>query len=268
MVRKMFTALLFLFFMSSLMSGQVVINEFMAINATTIEDTTDPSGPQTEDWVEIYNAGSSSVNLSNYYLTDKPDRPQKWPFISGSIPAKGFILIWCDEDSGKATATGYHTNFKLSGSGEFIGLVNGTAYVDSLSFGEQQEDVSLGRSSDGGSSWVYFSVATPGKSNAGGAVTSVKDQSVAMPYGFKLNHNYPNPFNPQTSIRFELSETAQISLLIYNNLGQQIATLADQRFEAGSHTLEWDAQDLPSGIYYSVLRVGNNVQMRAMTLLK
>ena len=72
-------------------------------------------------------------------------------------------MVWCDEDSGQI---GYHTNFKLSATGEFIALVesDGVTIIDSISFGQQTTDISFGRLPDGASNWIFMN-PTPGTTN-------------------------------------------------------------------------------------------------------
>jgi hypothetical protein len=139
--------------------GQIVINEFLASNATI---TQDPDFGEYADWIELYNAGTSNVNLNGYYITDNLNIPDKWS-ISGNlnIPAKGYALIWTDGKN-----TGLHTSYKISMAGEEIGLFSPSLHLlDSVTFGVQTIDISMGRSPDGSAAWKYFTAPTPGASN-------------------------------------------------------------------------------------------------------
>jgi photosystem II stability/assembly factor-like uncharacterized protein len=80
--------------------------------------------------------------------------------------------------------------------------------------------------------------------------------------------NYPNPFNPSTVISFKLSEQCNVELKIYDVLGNEVATLVDEYKAAGSYEVEWNASNLPSGVYIYQLRSGTNTQMKKMLLLK
>lgn len=80
--------------------------------------------------------------------------------------------------------------------------------------------------------------------------------------------NYPNPFNPTTNIEFNLSETAEISLSIHNLLGQEIAVLASGTYEAGLHSLTFDAAALPSGLYLARLKAPSGSVVHRMLLTK
>ena len=96
-------------------SENLVINEFMASNNSTIQD----EFGAFEDWVEIYNPTSIPVLLSGYYLTDDLANPKKWAFPDTTIQSQNFLLVWTDDDDEEGPL---HTSFKLSKSGEQTGL--------------------------------------------------------------------------------------------------------------------------------------------------
>jgi len=148
-----------MFFYSSGVEAQVVINEFLASNSSSIVD---PDYNENSDWVELYNAGSTAVDLGGYTLTDNLDDREKWKIPSGTqIKSKGFLLIWADGFN-----SGLHTNFKLSADGEELALINRTGKtVDSIEFSLQEPNVSTGRESDGSSEWALFLISTPGSGN-------------------------------------------------------------------------------------------------------
>lgn len=85
---------------------------------------------------------------------------------------------------------------------------------------------------------------------------------------FRLDQNYPNPFNPTTVIAYQIPATSQVELIVYNTLGQKIATLVDRKQEAGFFTEIFDATGLASGIYYYKISAGAFVQVRKMILIK
>jgi photosystem II stability/assembly factor-like uncharacterized protein len=97
--------------------------------------------------------------------------------------------------------------------------------------------------------------------------TAVDKQTDRPPIRFALLQNYPNPFNPSTTIRYGLPRQANASLKIFNTLGQLVATLVDERKEAGSYQSTWNA-DVPSGIYFCRLQAGEFLETRKMILLK
>lgn len=89
-----------------------------------------------------------------------------------------------------------------------------------------------------------------------------------VPESVKLNPNYPNPFNPTTTIPYEIAEDAEVKLTVWNMIGQKVATLVDGMVEAGTHQETWNANNMPSGIYIARFEVGNEVFTRKMTLIK
>ncbi len=85
---------------------------------------------------------------------------------------------------------------------------------------------------------------------------------------FMLYQNYPNPFNPTTTIKFALPEAANVTLTIYNTLGQKVSELVNSKLEAGNYGYQWDAKDEATGIYIYELRTEKFVSMNKMLLLK
>ncbi|MCP4347206.1 MAG: hypothetical protein GY795_16970 [Desulfobacterales bacterium] len=129
-------------------SGAVVINEFMADNASTIAD----QDGEYDDWIELYNTGDTEISLNGYYLTDDSADLTQWAFPDVSVPAHGYLAIWTDSDEEQ---DGLHAGFKLSASGESIFLVDPAQQVaDEVTFGEQTSDISTGRYPDGTGSFV------------------------------------------------------------------------------------------------------------------
>jgi subtilisin family serine protease len=94
-----------------------------------------------------------------------------------------------------------------------------------------------------------------------------------LPSTFELEQNFPNPFNPETVISYTLRHADQVSVAIYNLLGQQIATLVDERQNAGYYSITWDGRDhngrpVASGVYFYRLKAGDTEQTKKMILLK
>lgn len=99
-------------------------------------------------------------------------------------------------------------------------------------------------------------------------MTSVPEIATSpLPSTYNLM-NYPNPFNPSTTIRFELPNNSKVKLTVYNIRGQQVATLVDRKCMAGIHNVQWEATDMPSGIYLYKLDVGKKTLTKKVTLLK
>ena len=85
---------------------------------------------------------------------------------------------------------------------------------------------------------------------------------------FSLVQNYPNPFNPTTTINFTLPYSSNITLTIYNVLGEKITTLVDREFSAGVHSVEWNAIEFSSGIYFYRIEAGSFTKTNRMMLIK
>jgi hypothetical protein len=90
----------------------------------------------------------------------------------------------------------------------------------------------------------------------------------ALPTEFALNQNYPNPFNPTTTIGFELPKAAQVKLSIFNVLGQEVDVLVDRQMTAGRQTVEWDAANYASGLYFYRIQAGDFSETKKMLMLK
>ena len=147
----------------------IVVNEFMALNDSTVTNSLGKCG----DWVELYNPFTNSVSLSGWYLTDNASKPTKWQFPAGAasvIAAKGYLVVWTDDKSYSLTNGELHTSFSLSGDGEYLGLLrpDGSTVVSSYAptFPAQYSDVSYGIGETG--ELRYFATPTPGAINAFG----------------------------------------------------------------------------------------------------
>ncbi|MBN1351839.1 T9SS type A sorting domain-containing protein [candidate division KSB1 bacterium] len=102
--------------------------------------------------------------------------------------------------------------------------------------------------------------------------TNVEMCGCEVPTKYALNQNFPNPFNPETSIRYQLPVSGMVKLIIYNSLGQQIRTLTSKNQTAGYHQVSWDGKDergepVSSGIYLYRLTAGEYVQVKKMLLM-
>jgi hypothetical protein len=131
-------------------------------------------------------------------------------------------------------------------------------------------------------SGVYTIIASDEKGDEPGeyflilndVITDVDNESPAgLPLPFALHQNHPNPFNPQTTIEFNLPRSSEVSIEVYNVVGENIITLVSGRIPAGSHSVIWDSRDdngeeVPSGIYFYRLRTDEFSQTRKMLLLR
>jgi hypothetical protein len=107
-------------------------------------------------------------------------------------------------------------------------------------------------------------------------VSSIENMVVAMgdlqaylaPSEFGLSASYPNPFNPTTSMNLSLNESGYVNVNVYNVMGQIVSTLVDGNMDAGYHTLTWNADNMPSGMYLIRVQSGSNIETQKVMLLK
>jgi hypothetical protein len=99
-------------------------------------------------------------------------------------------------------------------------------------------------------------------------LSDVREVENSFPSDFVLEQNYPNPFNPATNIRFSLPEANQVTLRVYDLLGQEVATLVNQFMNAGTFEVSFDASNLPTGIYTYSITAGDFQSVKKMMLIK
>jgi hypothetical protein len=217
------------------------INEVMASNGGFIKD----EFGENDDWFEIYNSGDSPVNIGGLYVSDNRLNPQKWQVPLNqpeqtTIPAKGFLLLWADEQPEQGPL---HADFKLSASGEetIVFQRSGADFLmlEELRFGVQNDEQTFGRFPDG-SDTLSTMWPTPGGSNA---LTSIHEQQLLT------LKTYPNPFKDVLFIDMSWAKTPY-NITVTNAVGAQVNTtsgITDERFTLQRHG--W-----ASGIYILHIR--------------
>ena len=257
---------------------RIVINE---INYNAAEEF-DPG-----DWIELYNNSDQTIDLSNWYYSDS-DPDHQFFLPAGTMLEPGDYLVLVENASAFSAlfpdVENYlgDTDFGLSGSGEFMKLVNSIDEIeDSLTYddnapwptepdgnGPTLELVDANSDNSLGESWrASAGHGTPGKVNS---VTDVRIQvkNSTQPGLFDLSQNFPNPFNPTTSIQYSLPAKGFISLKVFDLTGKEVMTLYEGNSAAGRFTATFDGRELSSGIYFYVLRAGQAVQTKKMILLR
>lgn len=179
------------------------------------------------------------------------------------------LVVYAFNDEGLlgSAITDEQGNFSIDEipSGTYKIKVSGTGYSDGYFGGaDEQSAVSLSVGDGQNAENVEVEIEQ--------TVTGIDDGGV-LPEEFVLEQNYPNPFNPETTIRFALPKNAQVTLRVYNVLGQVVRTLVDKKLQAGVHELRWNGtQDngapVASGVYLLRLEAGNQVLVRPMLLMK
>lgn len=224
------------------LSSDIVINEFMATNSKIVVDEYN----EYDDWVELYNNTDEDLSLNGYYLSDDKNDIMQWAFPDTIIKANDYLIVWTDKDEEQAPL---HTNFKISSSGESLFLVNAELnIVNSITFGEQTEDVSYARNPNGvgdfglqGATFSYNNEET--EFIASVDETSALDVTV-----------YPNPVSNILHLDLNSDETTSIS--VYNMMGQSLnlAIIINQ------NQITLDMSNLPSGMYMIIIESANQKQ--------
>ena len=178
---KKLCILLALLMLPGLALADVVINEVMASNGVYDDG-------QSHDWIELYNNGSNTVDLSGWYLSDGKKNLEKFCFPEGTkLKAGAYLIVYCtgedDVDPGKGSE--FYASFSLSASGETITLSDADVNpVQQLEYPQQHVNISYGLP-QGGGEYGYFQEGTPGKKNAATAFSGVTEAPTALtPGGF------------------------------------------------------------------------------------
>jgi len=217
-IKNIYLLLLFLFGATSIYSQNTLkVNEFLANNFNVIHD----EYGEYDDWIEIYNPSENPIDIGGYILTDDINFTNMSRIStdfedSTTIPPKGFLIIWADNQPEQGPL---HVGFKLSSLGEQIYLINGTnnTIVDSVTFSEQHRNISLGRYQN---NWMFYDSPTPLEENAAGFLgisspPSFSEESSVF-IGSKTISIIKN--NPNDTIRYTLDGSNPTLLSqIYNN---------------------------------------------------
>ncbi len=170
--KQLVVILIFISFgISDSLTAQIYINEIMAKNDNVIVD----EAGEFDDWIELYNAGTSSVDIAGYYFSEDITDPTFWeipdtdPSLT-TVPAGGYLIIWADKDPEQGP---HHIDFKLSADGQEIYLhePDGSTLVDELTYPSLSTNTSYGRETDGAANFQTFTAPSPGTDNTAGVST-------------------------------------------------------------------------------------------------
>ena len=247
---------------------EIVVNEFLANSENCCLD----SSSEIESFIELYNISAYPINIGGWFLTDSLDDPLKWrvPDLDEAITtiAPGsFITIVPDKDIDQGIL---HANFNMSSEAGSIGLSSSNgAQVFTFSFEAQGKDSSFGQFPDGSGNWQHMN-PTPGAPNTAELSITLEED---LPTVFSLRKNYPNPFNPFTTISYDVPEHAMINITIYDIMGRVVNNLVNSYQRAGYKTVRWNAENnkgdpIAAGLYIYTLTAGKFIQSRKMILLK
>ncbi|MDZ7266603.1 MAG: immune inhibitor A [candidate division KSB1 bacterium] len=189
--------------------------------------------------------------------------PPNAPLLSGEVQSGAVRLSWTEPDNEEPASYSVYRRLASEPSfGAAIATVTGREY----------QDTNIERNT----SYVYAVTAKDYANNVSAfsnevpvVTTAVADRpGNALPTEYALGNNYPNPFNPQTTIAFALPQSGRVVLTILNSLGQEIERLVDADMQAGFHKVVWEAKGRTSGVYFYRLTVNDFTQMKKMVLMK
>jgi len=131
-------------------TGKIVINEIMPVNSSFVAD----QDGEYDDWIELYNLTSETIDLSGHYLSDSKKNPGKWAIPSGTkILGNSYLIIWADSDT---TQNGLHTNYNLSAEGEKVILSHpDLSLIDEVEYPAQHLQLSYSRNPNGTGAFVW-----------------------------------------------------------------------------------------------------------------
>lgn len=189
---KLYLLAMLLLCLGPVFAQSVRINEFMALNQSVL---TDEDGDYS-DWIEIHNYGATPVNLLAWGLSDDISEPYKWIFPDVTLNAGAYLVIFASSKDRDVAGQELHTNFNLSGNGEYLALTNqlgNTITSFDPAFPEQSTDFSFGFYD---SEYVEFSDPTPGEANTNSTGTNIPAPEFNTPHGFfeaAFNLSITNP---------------------------------------------------------------------------
>jgi fibronectin type 3 domain-containing protein len=188
------------------------------------------------------------------------------PAVPGNLTAAGLgtaIELTWDESMDK------DFNYFVIHRGETQGFVPSETNILANSV-----DVSYLDNSAGNGKYYYVVAAVDISGNisefsneASATLTDVQLED-AIPTEYALKQNYPNPFNPTTMIKFAIPEASQVKLAIYDVTGREVGLLVNEQMAAGTYSVDWNAVNLSTGIYFYRIEAGSFVNVKKMILIK
>ena len=220
------------------------------------------------DWAPVYSvppaATQTSTGLENtgvaYYQTIVTDDlvPVELSSFTFNVRGNDVILNW--RTATETNNKGFEVQRMANGEFKTIGFINGAGTTT------QPQSYTYTDSRIEAGTYVYRlnQVDFDGSSHA----SEVLNISISQLINYSLDQNFPNPFNPSTQISYNVAERGNVSLVVYDLLGREVASLVNEVKEPGSYKVNFNASNLPSGIYTYRIQSGSFVQTKKMMLLK
>ena len=223
---------------STISAMDISINEILASN-DSLSMIADQDN-EYDDWIELYNNTSTSIDLSNTYLSNKDGERLKWKFPNNTtIAANAYLIVWADKD---VDQTGLHCNFKLKKSGHGLFLSNGDGTtIDSLIFGEQSTNIAFARRPNGTGDFRFQSPSF-----------NKNNETVTATYQLNSSFNvnvYPNPTSSRLTVNIENGAAKNYELQVFSVTGKSVFS---QKINASNQsTLE--LSQLNKGFYFLLI---------------
>jgi spore coat protein H len=215
----------------------MVINEVMSANTTVLADE---SGDY-DDYIELFNAGATTISLYGYFLSDDPTQPWKWRLPDLVVQPGAYLLIWADDET---EAGSFHTNFTLDNDGEWLGLYSpaGMLYapVDTLHMPALGNDQSWGRLPNGSGAFTMLPYPSPGANNQ--VDTAAHDLNLPVLVG--------NPSTGYSSLWFEADGISYYEVQLTDMNGRNMGMLYSGIPMEGMTAADFQTEKLSPGVYY------------------
>ncbi len=178
-----------------------------------------------------------------------------------NVDKNGVNLVW--NTATELNNNGFEVQRSFDGSDfSTIGFVKGYGTTS-----EEHNYSYIDKPNTAGAATIYYrlkQIDFDGSSNYSSTLTVKYD----VPTEFNLSQNYPNPFNPTTLIKYEIAKTSDVSLKVYNSIGQEVAELVKGKIEPGTYKVQFNAKNLSSGVYFYKLTAGEFVTVKKMVIMK
>jgi len=221
------------------------------------------SGSFTDLGFMTYDSGNDEYYLSvtsfSEFIIQSPSEPLPVELTSFTASAKGTSVTLNWETKTEIDNNGFEVERNTTGTWQKIGFVEGHGTANSPKYYSYSDNNPLGnklqyrlKQIDNDGDFEYSNVV----------------EVELAPVSYTLYQNYPNPFNPSTVIRFAIPAAGNVTVNVFNTLGEKVATLLDGQLESGYHQVTFDAANLPSGLYFYEVQAGEFKSIKKMLLMK
>ncbi len=205
----------------------------------------------------------TSVDSGRYWKHNDilNNRPEKYYYLNDSL-----WIHYLKQQTSSVLIDSYEQILISSKVGVYRSTDEGK-YWTSQNTGLKDSSIRMMRMGKGG---IIYAISDSGRIFKGSLILNsiVRNDHQASVPEFTLYQNYPNPFNPSTSIDFSVPKKELVSIKVYSVIGTEIVSLANNTFSVGVHTVVWNAQSIPSGLYFYQLKTTSHSETRKMILLK